>query len=249
MQYFCRICIYLILALSFPATVAADQLTVSYFERPPYYLTTKTGEARGFLVEKTKKILQTADVDARFISLKPNKVIFILKHANLPHCSIGWFKRPEREVFAKFTKPIYQNRPLVILTTKQNKAKFKKYHTLAEIFADNSLIMARMSSFSYGSYVDHLMEEYSPASSFYSGSQAALLHAIDTGKVTYMLVAPEEVQQMIASVKRPPTSFVQISLDEIPHGNFRYLMCGHAVSDELIGKLNSAIDTLSSKAD
>jgi hypothetical protein len=101
--------------------VAADQLNVSYFERPPYYLTTPAGDASGFLVEKTKKILQAANVNARFISLKPNKIIFIIKHANLPHCSIGWFKKPEREAFAKFTKPIYQDRPLVLLKTKLNK--------------------------------------------------------------------------------------------------------------------------------
>ncbi len=240
-----QILLWLLFAVICPAAVSAAQLTVSYFERPPYYLTTKTGAAGGFLVEKTRQILHQADIEARFISLQPNKIIFVLKHATMPHCSIGWFKNPTREKLAKFTHPIYQNRPQVLLTTQQNAAKVKRHHSLEDIFADTTLIMARMSSFSYGAYVDQLMQRHAPASSFFSRSQKALLQALNNGSATYMLIAPEEVDGLIASTDLPRSSFVQLTLPEIPHGNYRYLMCGEAVSDTLIKRLNTAIDKLS----
>lgn len=244
MKYFLHFGIYLTLALSLPTAVNAKQITISYFERPPYYLTNSEGKADGFLVQKTRQILKTADIDASFLSLSPNKIIYVIKHANVPHCSIGWFKKAERELFAKFTKPIYQNQPLILLTKNSNRSKFQPYHSLGEIFKDQNLVMARMSSFSYGAYVDRLMEQHPPTSLSLSKSQTDLLHAIDTGKATYMLVAPEEAEQIISAAHLSSKTFIQISLADIPRGNNRYLMCNKAVSNEVIDKLNFAIDKL-----
>jgi len=245
MRLFLQIFLYFILTGTFAATLNAAQLTISYFERPPYYLTNKAGEADGFLVQKTKEILKLAKIDAHFVSMTPNNIIYVIQHAKRPHCSIGWFKKPDRELFAKFTHPIYRSPPLVLLTRKSNENQFKKYHSLKEIFADKQLIMARMSSFSYGSYVDHLMNQYPPVTLFLSGSQSALLRAVATGKASYLVIAPEEVDNLISSAELPRKEFVQIPLADIPHGNNRYLMCNPAVSDKQIMQLNSAIDKLS----
>ena len=244
MNFFYRIYITLTLLLTLPIIALAAPLTVSYFERPPYYFTNKAGAPDGFLVKRTQQILQTAGLDAQFISLEPNKIIYIIKHAKRPNCSIGWFKKTERELFAKFTKPLYQNRPLVLLTTKLDQHKFKPDMSLTDIFANKKLVMGRICSFSYGEYVDHLMKQRSPASYFLSSSQADLLKAIYTGSATYMLVAPEEVIQVITTASLPAEAFVQIVIDEIPRGNYRYLMCNQAVSAAVIQQFNSALAEL-----
>jgi len=235
---------FIILGSLVPFKATAEPLTVSYFERPPYYFTSESGAADGFLVARTKKILQTAGIEAQFISLTPNKINYILRYANVPHCSIGWFKKPERELFAKFSKPIYQNKPLVILTTREKQKQFKNYKTLAQVFSNKQLVIARIGSFSYGAYVDQLLENLSPKTQFYSRQQTDLLQALHTDQASYMLVAPEEIGQMIIAAKLPEVEFVKISLDEVPSGNLRYLMCGQAVSDNLIEQLNSSIDKL-----
>jgi len=49
---------------------------------------------------------------------------------------------------------------------------------------------------------------------------------------------------MIIAARLPEEEFVKISLDEIPSGNLRFLMCGQAVSDILIEQLNVAIEKL-----
>ncbi len=236
--------IFCLSALFLPAEGRAGPLTVSYFERPPYYFTAVSGTAEGFLVERTREILRSAQIEARFLSLTPNQIIYVLRYANVPHCSIGWFKNPERELFTKFTRPIYQNRQLVLLTTKSAQKRFSIDQKLRDIFSDPHLVMARIASFSYGDYVDRLMEKLTPATYFSSKNQIDLLKAIYTKRASYMLVAPEEIEQMIAAAGLPAAEFVTIALDEIPAGNFRYLMCGKAVSDEVMGRLNAVIEEL-----
>jgi hypothetical protein len=98
--------------------------------------------------------------------------------------------------------------------------------------------------FSYGDYVDQLLENLSPKSQFYSRQQTDLLQSLYTNRASYMLDAPEEIEQMIIAAKLPEEEFVKISLDEIPSGKLRYLMCGQAVSDNLIKRLNTAINKL-----
>ena len=241
-RYLCLIALTIIALI--PLTVTAEPLTVSYFERPPYYFTNNSGDAEGFLVARTKKILQTAKLEAQFLSLSPQQIIYILQHANTPHCSIGWFKKPERELFTKFTKPIYQNKSLVLLTTRSKQKYFSTFKTLEEIFSSQELIIARVGSFSYGSYVDHLLEQLTPKSKYFSKNQADLLQAIYANQASYMLVAPEEIEQMIVTAALPAAEFITITLDKVPSGNYRYLMCGQAVSNELIDQLNSAIEEL-----
>ena len=239
------ISVFIILSAFIPLQAIAEPLTVSYFERPPYYFTSKAGFAEGFLVERTKKILQTANIESQFISLAPNKINYILRYAATPHCSIGWFKKPERELFAKFSEPIYQNKPLVLLTTREKQEQISHNKTLAQIFSNKQLVFARMGSFSYGTYVDQLLVKLTPRSQFYSKRQTELLQSLHTNQASYMLVAPEEIQQMIIAANLPEDEFVTMTLDEIPNGNFRYLMCGQTVSDHLIEQLNSAIKKLS----
>lgn len=230
--------------LPLPVLAFAKPMTVSYLERPPYYYTTATGQAAGLLVERTRAILSSAGIEADFLSLSPNQIIYVIQYLKVPHCSIGWFKKPERELYAKFTRAIYRNRPLVLLTKQGQKKLFSQNTSLKQIFSRKQLVMARMSSFSYGSYVDQLLEKYNPSSYFGTSTQTDLLAALFSGQANYMLVAPEEVAEMAKTAGLTVNDFELIELNEIPAGNLRYLMCDQAVSDETIERINKAIEKL-----
>lgn len=222
----------------------AEPFTLSYLERPPYYFTTEKGAAAGFLLERTRNIIQTAGIEAQFIPVTPNRALYILRNATVPHCGIGWFKNSERELFARFTEPIYRNQTLVLLTASSQRQKFSGLKVLQQVFSDRSLIMARMGNFSYGSYVDQILSDLVPESLFFSTEQGDLLAAIHAGKASYMIMAPEEIDMLIRSTRLPAEDFVRIELEDIPAGNLRYLMCGQGVDAELLEKLNTAIRKL-----
>ncbi len=232
----------LLLLLSVAASAAAaEPLTVSYFERPPYYYTTENGAAAGILLDRTRQVMRKAGLDIRLVTMAPYRILYVLQHATVPHCSVGWFKNEERELYAKFSKPIYRNQSLVVLTSKVQRGKFSSQETLRELFADRSLTMARMAEFSYGEVVDKLLGELSPNSIFLTGEQSTLLQAIAENKATYMLVAPEEVGMLTRLIGLPVEDFVSIKLTDLPSGNLRYLMCNQAVPDETLQQLNRSI--------
>lgn len=244
MKYIRQITLLLILWPATGMATAAEPLTVSYFERPPYYYTDTVGEPGGFLLERTRNILRQAGVEAKFLALTPYQILYVLRHAMVPHCSIGWFKNAQREQFAKFSEPIYRNRDLMLLTTKAQLPRFSDLKTLRAIFSDRHLTMARMGGFSYGSYVDDLLEKLTPKTLFLAGEQGCLLRAVAAQRASYMLVAPEEIDTLIGLTGLSAGAVVAIPLADVPAGNLRYLMCNRAVTDETLERLNQAIDKL-----
>lgn len=232
-------------------TVAAvaEPVSVSYFERPPYYYTTESGQAAGFLVERARAIFKQAGVEVEFVTLTPYRILYVLQHAKIPHCSIGWFKNSERELFAKFSAPIYRNRALVLLTEKSQQNQFAAVKTLREVFTDSQLIMARMVDFSYGVFADKLFTDLSPKSNYLTGDQGSLLKAIKQRKASYMLVSPEEVDMLARTTGTAAGDLVTVPLQDIPVGNLRYLMCNQEVTDETMSALNNSIEKLYPLAD
>ncbi len=237
-----RVILLLLSSLSvFAVTIDAEAMTISYFERPPYYYTAKNGQPEGFLLNKVVGIMEQAGIEARFLSLTPNQILYVVRHAVSPHCSIGWFKNSQREEFAKFSRPIYQDKPIELLIRKSGLARIGKEHTLAAIFNNNSLIFARNIHYSYGEYIDGLLGEKEPNSSLTVKGQAGLMQAVAADDKKYILVPPEEAMSLIKRAGYQQEDFALVPLTDIPVGNKRYLMCSQSVSDELLERIDQAI--------
>ena len=54
------------------------------------------------------------------------------------------------------------------------------------------------------------MDKLSPSSLFFSAKQGDLLQAIHTDQATYMIVAPEEVEQIISATAFPKEVLLQL---------------------------------------
>lgn len=222
---------------------ALADIKVAYLERPPYYWT-DNGQPRGFLLELTQRIFSLAGIKAIYAPAPPNRIIADLRENSQPTCSIGWFKNPERESYAKFSLPIYRDKPLVILTSKDRVASFRQHDRLQDVFADPSLVLARVASFSFGEAVDGMLEEIPARNLTVSSAQNVLPRLILEGRVSYMLVAPEEVSTLLRSAGVDPGLFVQLTMMDIPAGNLRHLIFSAGVNEETLSKVNSAIKVL-----
>ena len=232
----------LICSLLLSGTARTETLQVLYLERPPYYFTVN-GRAEGFLVRLSQKLFRKAEIQATFMEMPPKRIIKMLKHTDGRFCSIGWFKTPEREKFAKFSLPIYRNKPIVLLTATSQKEKFKPYRTLKEIFSDKSLVLGSMSAFSYGDYIDTLMQQNTPSKIEITSRQSMIPEMIIKQRVHYMLIAPEEIESLLQLNGYSLTAFSAIRMPDIPAGNKRYLIFNKGVSDDLIDRINQAITT------
>jgi polar amino acid transport system substrate-binding protein len=217
-----------------------ETLQVLYLERPPYYFTVN-GRAEGFLVKLSRKLFQAANIQASFSEMPPKRIIKMIKTKDSRCCSIGWFKNPEREGFAKFSLPIYQDKSMVILTLKNKKELFQSYRNLKDVFSDNTIIFGAMSEFSYGSYIDDLLKNHTLSKIEITSRQSIIPEMILKGRATFMIIAPEEIDTLLQSSDLNPDDFISIPMPDIPEGNKRYLMFSQDVRDETIGRINIAI--------
>lgn len=224
-------------------SLQGEPLTVLYFKRPPYYETIK-GQPAGLLVELTRQIFEKAGITPVFKEVPPARIIREIKNPNKKVCSIGWFKNAQRETFAKFSLPFYQNQPLVVLTTWPQLHRFELHAGIKEIFSDPSLILARIDSFSYGTIMDQWIKIYSPSSHGISSKQSLLPRLIMNNRASYMLAAPEEIPGMLQASGLDPGLFVAISKPDIPPGNKRYIIFSKRVEDGLIERINRSITPL-----
>ena len=238
--------LFALLGSLLPTTVAAGnstELHVVYLERPPYYWT-ENGQPRGFLLALTRQILDRAGIQASFSQQPPNRIMEEIRNDRAPICSIGWFKTPERETFASFSLPIYRDRPLVLLTTADRAHLFSRHKTLRDVFADHSLVIAQVASFSYGEAVDRMQKEIVVRSLTVSSSQKVLPKLILQGRASYMLVAPEEVPTLLRLAEVDADRFTVLTMEDIPAGDLRYLIFSEAVPETARERIDAAIADL-----
>ena len=229
--------------LSAPAADKTEELRVLYLERPPYYWT-ENGRPTGFLMNLTRRILDEAGVEATYVTVPAARIIAEIHANRQPLCSLGWFRTSQRETFASFSLPIYRDNPLVLLTARDKAGLFKKHTTLRDVFEDTNLIMAQVASFSYGEALDRMLRDIRVRNLTVSTSQAILPKLILHGRATYMLAAPEEVQTLLRSAGVDPERFVSLKMDDIPAGNLRHFMFSKSVPENVIRRINQAIESL-----
>ena len=220
-----------------------EELRVLYLERPPYYWT-ENGRPTGFLMNLTRRILDEAGVSADYASVPAARILEVIRADRQPLCSIGWFRTPQRETFASFSLPIYRDRPLTLLTSRDKADLFDKHATLQDVFDDADLIMAQVASFSYGETIDRMLREILVRNLTVSTTQSVLPKLILHGRATYMLVAPEEVQTLLRSAGVDAERFVSLEMDDIPAGNLRHFMFSKSVPENIVRRINQAIETL-----
>lgn len=244
-----RSLVVMVLCLLFSASAswAAEQETLNrikvfYLEFPPYYYTNSNQEPAGFLLKKTEEIFRRAGIEATYESGVAKYVLQDMR-ALAATASIGWFKTPEREVFAKFSQPIYQNKPMQVLYLKKNDALFDSKETVAQLMADKSLTLGVVAGYSFGSKVDNLIKKHAPATKLVTGGYPHLMRMLVEEQFSYMLVAPEEIASLVKMNYLVEGVFKARQMADIPAGNRRYLIFSKSVPGAVIRRVNKAIES------
>ena len=228
------------LGIALPIPAAAQQtLPVYYLDRAPYYFKQPDGQAGGFLVEVTRLILEKAGVPHRFEELPPKRILAEIQDGKYA-CSIGWFKTPERESFAKFSLPIYRNQPMCIVINPDKRSVLPGKPTGGDI-AGSGLLLGTIAGFSYGEWADGLISRFKPPRQEVHVEMATLFTMIAWGRVDYIFVSPEEAIPFIESRSDLAEKLLLVRIADAPEGSPRHLMFGRAVLDETIAKIDRAV--------
>lgn len=217
---------------------AKENVTLLYFERPPYYYTEKG--PKGLLLGPTVNLMQKSILDLSTRSTSSKAILNVIKENNGAFCSVGWFKTKERESYGKFTKSIYTNKPIKLLTLKKHSSLFKKEMELEEIFKQKSLKWGALQAFKYGDNVEILAKNHN-MKRVYGRRQDLLVNMMVYERFHYILIAPEEIDYIIKGSGHDKNLFLTVNLSNIQKGNDRYIICSKKVSDQAINEFNKYV--------
>ena len=219
--------------------LASAQLTLHYNERPPY-LVGNGGELSGLVGSLAADAFKAAKLPYQLQLTPTARQLHIIRRNDGQDCALGWFKNSERLAYAKFTKPIYRDRPMIALMEATNR-KAQKDLTIAEILKRRDLVLLVKQGYSYGKQLDELVARFDPPRVAVSVENLQMLRIILAGRADYMFVAPEEADGLISVSGIDPARLGRLSFSDAPNGEWRYILCSMKVGDEVIERLNQVI--------
>jgi len=230
--------------LGFPGPAAAsgperEPLPVYYFNKPPYYIEKPDGAAGGFLVEVARLILDGAGIPHRFERLPVKRILRAVQSGE--RCaSVGWFRTPERERYALFSLPIYQNRPIGLVVARDTAQRLPPRPSLQKVLAAG-LSFGAIEGFSYGPWLDEHLAALGPRLHRVTGEPEDVYRMILKGRFEATFVAPEEAFYLMSTHGAYRQGLRFLPLKDAPEGNPRHLMFGAGLEPGLLDAVNLSI--------
>ncbi len=222
------ILIFLVLSSN---VLMAEEITVYYYERPPFYYTNESGEPTGILVEKIKKLKNSKFT----IILKvhpPKRQLIDISAEKSNVCGLGWFKTAEREKTGIFSSLIFTEDPLGLLINKD----FGKRQNISikDIFKNKNFEFLKKNSFNYGDKIELLENEIKPVTYIVSSSVSTILQMIGVRQKYYTFIERIEAEYIFATKPLLKESMLFIPTVEITQKNSRYLYCSKNIPQDFI---------------
>lgn len=227
-----------------PDTLAADEpVSLMYEVRAPYIIDTVDGGISGLTASPSVLAFERAGVDFKAVEIPTNRQLAMIRANKSPACGIGWFDRPERRAFARFTSPIYRDRPTVAMMLRKTAATVKDT-SLEGLIANDAHSLLIKTQFSYGAKIDSWIDAYQPDTTAVTLDNIGMARMIEAERADYMLLAEAEANHLLLEIgKDRADKLVFLVMPDSPHGNYRHLMCSQAVPSAVIERLNAAIAT------
>ncbi|MGV7206899.1 hypothetical protein ACLB1G_03475 [Oxalobacteraceae bacterium A2-2] len=221
------------------ACATGPAITVTYSVRPPYLLGGADGGPGGLTGAPATAAFKAAGIPVTWVQVPSNRQLMMVKEDSTPNCTIGWFRMPGREQFAKFTKSIYRDKAWIVLAHPAFAAR--GHATLEEALRSRETRLLVKDNYTYGAELDRLITRLQPTRAVLTEPTAKLIQLISMGAADLTLLPEEEGSYLLAHAGERAASLRLLHYKDMPAGNERYLMCSKSVPDDVIARLNKAI--------
>ncbi len=230
----------LITALLFGATLAAAQtpIVLQHDERPPFLKTEADGSVSGVVATPVVQAFQKAGIPYVWkYESATRQVAQIQRGARV--CSVGWYKTPEREQYAKFSKPISQDTPTIALANSSFQVQGKA--DLEQILSEPEVTVLIKTSIVYGPYLDTRFARMKAKRIATYEEFGAMIRLIKLGRAQITFIPIEEAEYYIDKMGYSRNDFNIIHFADMPPGQKRYIMCSKSIENEVMERLDAAI--------
>lgn len=226
----------LFLTLSVVPAWAEKPIEIMYHQRAPYSMVEPEGKPSGLVAAPIHRALEHAKISTVWIDIPPKRQLFNIQANKKPVCGLGWFKNPEREQYAKFSLPVYQDSAMIGLALKST--GLPESTTLVDLFSNHKLMLLIQSGYSYGLNIDRLIRKMNPIRFEVTVDNQKLFKMLNYGRGDYLFMSTEEAYELILGNDLSIGDYQFIYFEEMKIGGKRYLMCSKKVSDNVLLKLN-----------
>ncbi|QGX39821.1 substrate-binding periplasmic protein [Permianibacter aggregans] len=230
----------LLFGLTAAAAETSPPLVLLFYDRPPYLQRDHEGKIVGLTASVATQVLQSAGIAFEWRELSTNRQLMALEKNTEPACAVGWFRLPEREVWAKYSKPLYRDRP--------TEAYLRRGLTveapvrLAHLLSQNGLRVVIKDRFTYGAYIDRLLQTAPITRVVLTSDTVDMLRHVQMGHADLVFATAEEADWFERERPHVVTGLQRVQLADAEPGEYRHLMCSRKVSDTTIEKIDAAID-------
>lgn len=232
--------------LFMPVILSAEsfkEVIVLYHNRPPYTFLSSDGSIQGILAEPIRSSFDAAGIKFQWQQVPPKRQLLYIKSNKDRYCGTGWFKNPEREKFARFSRYIYQDKPMIAVVLAENDM-INSNMTIESVFKDQRLHLLRKDGYSYGAFIDEKLKVLKPRQYQTSVNNLQMIQMLLNRRGDYFFMSHEEAVSLISTTGSSGERFKEVTFMDSPPGNKRYLLCSKKVEPRLIIKINKELDKL-----
>ena len=226
------------------APAGVDVITLHYYDRPPFHSRDASGHITGLVADPTNKFMNRAGIAINWQFTPANRILTMLKFNKGMDCSPGWYKNPERESYAQFSLPIYQDKPLVGLS----RADFRAPEgiTAKELFSQPETRLLAKQNFSQGAYMDALIAKMPPSHVMRVAEEVStMVKMLKADRADLIVTTQEETEIYIQQSGFSEKDFRVLKFPDVPAVEKRYILCSKQVPAEVIERINRAIRDMS----
>lgn len=225
-------------ALSSSAVLAGFPITLFYEERAPY-LVPAGDTVEGLVATPAALAFKTAGVPFVWEASSFSRQWHMLRDNQGAHCVVGWFKNNERLAFAKFTKPIYRDGPIVALARRD--FAFGPGRTLDQVLSTPGLRVLIRGMYSYGPYIERALKRNKPEAVASPLRNGQLTERLIADRADLMFTSEEEGEFLLRNLGSKARELQVLRFSDLLPGSERHIACNRNVPDETIERLNKAI--------
>jgi len=217
-------------------TARAGEIVLLYNERPPFIMAQRDGAVTGIVADAAADALTKAGIAYRWVETPTIRQFDAVKADTDTVCAVGWYKNAERESFGRFSAPLYQDLPPVILGRADDVRL--RGRSLDTLFSDKSLHLIVKVGYSYGPVLDAKLAELKPTTEAVTQEAAGMAKIIGASHADYMIFTREEGEYFIRQPELAKPELALYAVDGMPQGEYCYLVCSHKVPESTLATLS-----------
>ena len=233
----------LVLAAAAIGRLAADEpITLMYEDRPPYKVRNPDGTLSGPGLAPVEAAFRAAHVAYVWEEVPALREVELIRANHDKTCGTAFYKTPERSGFAKFSKPLFRDTPLVVVVAKF--AAFDAKRSFEALLGDPKATVILRAGTAYGDTVDAWIARAKAETVYAAVSEDNIMDMIAIGRGDFTIMRREVVDLY---AKREHTRLADLEVltpPDTPPGGSRYLMCSAKVDDAILQAINQYLPDL-----